>query len=471
MWDFCFWALVWLLLGLGPVAPSRAAKATIGGPRSPDGKVEVTCDLPVEMRHLNRGGSNGAGLCVFASIDHAALYQNDDKVIGLFQKMFKEPGGGWPAKVKAMMAKYCPGAQYVQYEGKDPAILDLALKTGRMPAVIYGGDHMVSLVYLDATWACCLDNNYIGENQLRWFKRDEFVNRVWRGGGNGWAVVLLHPRPPAPPHNGGPKMFRSIMVASVVCLAGVGSGLGGASVGEDREGPLLPRTNGVVRSQCCDCDERCEVNGCPCTRAEMMKAMRGADVLTDDSAWLSLSLIGSQAETGKVRADLESAASTRDSMKRLLVQEFRPGNPLVAKCGFVTTGHPTIYLQRPDGEVLCRVDAYPGADAMAGTLQSALAVQAEDCDGCRKPQPAYQPAADPGAVLPVKPQVNAEVTPAPWMLVLSHAATLVVGGLGALGGRWAVVSMLIEPALQALESRLAAKDAPATTAAAPAAGS
>jgi len=178
--------------------PGDAGRPEIGGPVSPDGKAEVTCDLPAEMRHRNRGGIDGKGLCVFASIDHAALYQNDPLTIGLFQKMFAERGGGWPSKVRVMMAKYCPGARYLSYEGKDPAVLELALRTGRMPAVTYNTDHMVSLIYLDATWAAVLDNNHVGEKEIRWHKRDEFL-RMWRAGGNGWAVVLLHPRPPAPP--------------------------------------------------------------------------------------------------------------------------------------------------------------------------------------------------------------------------------------------------------------------------------
>jgi hypothetical protein len=178
----------------------RGAPWMAGGAVSPDGKTEVVCDLPVEMRHRNRGGSDGIGLCVFASIDHAALWSNDVQTIGLFQKMFKEPGGGYPSKVQAMMKKYAPGAAYLQYEGRDPSVLEMALKTGRMPSVTYGGDHMVNLIYLGNVWAACLDNNAVGEKEIRWFKRDQFL-RVWCAGGNGWAVVLLCPRPPVPPRN------------------------------------------------------------------------------------------------------------------------------------------------------------------------------------------------------------------------------------------------------------------------------
>jgi 23S rRNA G2069 N7-methylase RlmK/C1962 C5-methylase RlmI len=59
---------------------------------------------------------------------------------------------------------------------------------------------MVNLVHLDQTWACVLDNNYIGERQLVWMSVAEFVSR-WKGQGQGWAVVLLDPPPMPAPHN------------------------------------------------------------------------------------------------------------------------------------------------------------------------------------------------------------------------------------------------------------------------------
>jgi hypothetical protein len=124
--------------------------------------------------------------------------------------MRAEPGGGYPEKVDAMIAKYGAGTAYIQYEGKDPSILKEALASGRMPAVTYNGHcphygnhtiaHMVNLVYLDDQWACVLDNNFIGENDLVWLSTRDFLQR-WTGGQNGWAVILLAPPPPPVPHN------------------------------------------------------------------------------------------------------------------------------------------------------------------------------------------------------------------------------------------------------------------------------
>src|SRR5690348_3191161 len=197
-------------LAMAFLAVSQGGPITVGGPTAPDGKTEVVCDLPVEQRTKNVGGRDGAGLCVFSSIGHSARWQHESRLEDFQKKMRAEPGGGYPEKVDAMIAKYGRGAAYLQYEGSDPAILDLAIASGRMPAVTYNGHdphygnqtiaHMVNLVYLDERWACILDNNFIGEDELLWMPRAAFLKR-WQGGENGWAVVLLAPPPPPVPCN------------------------------------------------------------------------------------------------------------------------------------------------------------------------------------------------------------------------------------------------------------------------------
>lgn len=188
-----------------------SAAATLGGPTSADGKTEVTCDLPVAERTKNTGGRDGAGLCVFTSIQHAAVWQNERRLTNFQARMRQEAGGGYPRKVDQMIAKYGAGAPYLQYEGKDPAILRMALASGRMPSVTYNGHdphygagqsiaHMVNLVHLDQRWAVVLDNNFIGEHDLVWLTPEEFFRR-WNGNGSGWCVILLAPPPPPIPHN------------------------------------------------------------------------------------------------------------------------------------------------------------------------------------------------------------------------------------------------------------------------------
>lgn len=180
----------------------------VGGPS--DGNVEVTCDLPLTLRKKNVGGRDGQGLCVFTSIMHAARYQNERRLWNFQDQMRQERGGGWPSKTDQMIAKYGPGTSYVQYEGRDPAVLEKALATGRMPSVTYCGQdptyrggtvaHMVNLVHLDATVAAILDNNRISpdEASIMWMTRAEFLSR-WIGNQSGWAVILLAPSPPPSP--------------------------------------------------------------------------------------------------------------------------------------------------------------------------------------------------------------------------------------------------------------------------------
>jgi hypothetical protein len=195
------------------VAKSQAGPRDPGpqeaGKVSPDGKEEIAVDLPESEKKRNVGGRDGAGLCVFTSIEYAARWQNERRLIDLQARMKREPGGGYPDKVAAMIKKYGAGSPYVQYEGNDASILKAALRSGRMPCVTYNGHdchyngtiaHMVTLVHLSDRWACIGDNNFTKDNQYVWMTPNQFLQR-WRGNQQGWCVVLLHAPPPPVPHN------------------------------------------------------------------------------------------------------------------------------------------------------------------------------------------------------------------------------------------------------------------------------
>lgn len=191
-----------------------ALAASVG--RTGPGGVEPDVDLPGSLQLKNVGGSDGAGLCVFTSIGHAARWQHVEALVDFQAYMRKFPGGGWPGKVtqyaqKCAAAKGLPTPGYLQVEGPDVEILRAALKSGRMPSVTYaysptgryGGQriaHMVNLVYLDDAVAAVLDNNYPGEDKIEWMSVAEF-RRAYTGSGGGWAVILLDPGPPALPYN------------------------------------------------------------------------------------------------------------------------------------------------------------------------------------------------------------------------------------------------------------------------------
>ncbi len=192
---------------------SYTAKVT-DTPVSPDGTV-ILLDLPKEHHTKNVGGSDGAGLCVFTSIMHAAMWQNV-AVLWDFQKfMTKRPGGGYPDKVKKMIAEICKEKgekepAYIQIENGDLEILKLACKTGRMPSVTYsysptgryGGSkiaHMVTLLHADDKWFCVLDNNY--PKTYEWMSPEEFKRAYTGGGSAGWTHLLLAAGPPPCPKN------------------------------------------------------------------------------------------------------------------------------------------------------------------------------------------------------------------------------------------------------------------------------
>jgi hypothetical protein len=189
-----------------------ALEAKVGGDVAPDG-AEVQVDMPTELRMHNTGGRDGAGLCVFTSINHAALWQDVD-VLKDFQKWMKSrPGGGYPEKVDATIKAKCkeagvPVPLYVQVEGRDLEPIRLALKTGRMvcntygfsPSGRYGGRriaHMVNTVHGAGGYYGILDNNY--PEQIEWLNEQEFSRAYATDGG--WSVILLDPGPPPVPHN------------------------------------------------------------------------------------------------------------------------------------------------------------------------------------------------------------------------------------------------------------------------------
>jgi len=240
----------------GPQSIEAVVSQDFVGP----GGVEAACPLPKEFHLKNRGGSDGSGLCVFASITHSAQWQNIDVLKDLFQWMFKHPGGGWPEKVDDMIRKKCqeqnrPVPNYIQVEKLDLELLKLAAKTGKMPGITYarsptgryGGQriaHMVSLVHASDNLYGILDNNYPGS--VEWMNEAEF-----RSVDPSWAVIFLDPGPPSPPRapvsslENSMNFSRSLAPALVLgllstSLPSVKAGWGSGACGP--VGPFAPAT-------------------------------------------------------------------------------------------------------------------------------------------------------------------------------------------------------------------------------------
>ena len=191
---------------ISAVAMGQLVGLSEGGP---DDKGPILY-LPGDQRTKNVGGSDGAGLCVFTSIGHAARFQNVDQLKDFQAWMRSHPGGGYPRKVDDMIDRLCAQRgltrpSYLQVESKDASILKMAIQTGRMPSITYDGrdmhyrghiEHMVSLVGMTDDYAVILDNNFVGESQFVYLTFNEFLSR-WIGQGGpdrqGWAVILLDP--------------------------------------------------------------------------------------------------------------------------------------------------------------------------------------------------------------------------------------------------------------------------------------
>lgn len=196
-----------------PIMLAGLLSASVGGKLSPTGK-EIDADLPDSQQLANVGGSDGAGLCVFTSVTHAARFQHVKALEDFQAWMRKYPGGGWPdklaQKIKQISAeKGLPEPKFVQAEGSEAELLPLIeaiLKSNRMacitysysPSGRYGGRkiaHMVNCIYLDKNHACVLDNNYPGTAKLEWITRAE-LGKTLTGGRSGWVFALLDPGPP-----------------------------------------------------------------------------------------------------------------------------------------------------------------------------------------------------------------------------------------------------------------------------------
>jgi hypothetical protein len=181
--------------------------AVEGGPIDPATGVEIMIDLPGESHMKNKGGSDGAGLCVYTSVNHAAYWQSVDELYDLQRWMTRYPGGSYPEKFDRSMQEKTRGKfrDYLNITGREQCreLCRRALASGRMVSTTYGysdryGEavaHMVNLVHLSSGRACILDNNFPGENRYEWMSEDEFFRRQEMMGGP-WVLVLLASPPP-----------------------------------------------------------------------------------------------------------------------------------------------------------------------------------------------------------------------------------------------------------------------------------
>src|SRR5262249_32256915 len=98
-------------------------------------------DLPGQEHMKNKGGTDGAGLCVFTSIEIACHWMNIEDLRGFQEKMTHEKGGGWPDKVDERIQEYSPDVQCVLHDAgasKTCVTTQERGTEGRMCGVTYG---------------------------------------------------------------------------------------------------------------------------------------------------------------------------------------------------------------------------------------------------------------------------------------------------------------------------------------------
>lgn len=373
-----------------PTDPAAPVGALVAGPRHPDG-TEIACDYPGD-RHRKNTASKGLGLCVFTSIHHAADWQAADVLLEFPRWLIERgiPGGGHPAKVAELIPRLCkergaPVPDYLQIESNDLEVLAAACAGGRMPCVTYAFSptgrysgrriaHMVNLVHLDERWAVVLDNNHPGDAQYEWMGHADFL-RAYSGGRTGWAVILLDPPPPMPPHDAGAGREASALPktcpCSDLCVCGCNDGGACPCVGTpaDLFGVEPERLGGGPSYR---------RNGKAVTRAEALDAVAR---VPDDRQRRRLTVIGPADLRKRVLDDWAAHPALKPFADEYVVRGYAPDHWHVARYGFVTDGRPTIYVQEAGGGVLLRRDRYDGPDDLSAAL--------------RRLRPDYSPKNDP----------------------------------------------------------------------------
>jgi hypothetical protein len=163
--------------------------------------VKASAPIPPSQHIQNEGGSDGAGLCVIASILANGQYQQVPGLEGAKQSQLwrtakQRPGGYAPQKLANLVESIHPDETWASYVGRDTSVLDALSRKGYpIGATMNTGalynyrpiHHMVSLVhYRQGEWACVVDNNRPG--YYSWMPAQEF-DRRWIDGSTGWAWV------------------------------------------------------------------------------------------------------------------------------------------------------------------------------------------------------------------------------------------------------------------------------------------
>jgi hypothetical protein len=362
-------------------------------------------------------------------------------------------------------------------------VLELALRTGRAPAVTYCGcdpnygantviAHMVNLVYRDAEWACILDNNFI--DSFLWMPRAEFDAR-WTGVktngqpyriggqavGGGWTIVFLDS--PPPPYSAKPQaeafeptqcpngrcplpMQPSLPLAPQPNFTGDVPPVGSPPTADhywgrfadgqwgwllkDRKVQQKPEQvaaeypDGGVDFGRLSRQQSYSISGQPCPKAIGMQALVAGGGLTDDSRKWNLSVVGDAAFRAKVKEHIEKL--TVEQQAKFHVKYYATTDWQVSQFK-IPSG---VSLRKP---AVDRIGEQVGAVAVGDYTLEQLLNLLKIIDGILnppqpqpqpQPQPLPQPQPQPQPV-PV-PTPDQPAAPSNWSLVILAAIVAVI---------------------------------------------
>lgn len=185
---------------------SQGAAPQLGGLASPDGAVQAL-PIPADYVWPRNISSRGLGCCTFRACDYAARIQHVAALVQLPEQMVQAgiPGGGWPEKLDAMIARFGGGASYWSDTSRSLDLLEAAVASGRVPCIDYTGRdphyrgpiaHCVCVIACSREhgWIAIWDNNYPQLDQIVWMSVADFMRR-WPG----WCYGLFAQTPGAAP--------------------------------------------------------------------------------------------------------------------------------------------------------------------------------------------------------------------------------------------------------------------------------
>lgn len=128
------------------------------------------------------------------------------------------------------------------------------------------------------------------------------------------------------------------------------------------EEPRRELNFGVDRSKLHD-GARYQLNGRDVSRREAHRSLEKG--IADDSGKLRLTVIGSPEERSRVLQDVPAELEDKVNVWSVAPDHWSMKDNVTGAPIYVTSGHPTVYLQAPDGKVLHRQDGYQPGDMQA----------------------------------------------------------------------------------------------------------